>query len=109
MYSGIDKRVAKTVSEQWRRQKYNKKFPREHRSALLPLSFLLCMHVEVSSCSPSPLLPPLVPRDLIWSLPELIQVSIIIIALVPALTHAGKEIPLMGRGWLEGNMGSNWE
>lgn len=67
------------------------------------------MHVEVSSCSPSPLLPPLAPRDLIWSLPELIRVSIIIITLVPALTRVGKEIPMMRRGWLVGNMESNWE
>lgn len=67
------------------------------------------MHMDVSSCSPSSLLPPLAPGDLIWSLPELIKVSIITITLVPALTYVGKEIPMVRRGWLVGDMGSSWE
>ena len=79
----------------------------QSRRALLPLSFLLCMHVDISTCSPSPLLPPLAPRDLIWNLPELI--SILTITLVPALTQVGKEIPTVRRGWLVRDMGSSWE
>lgn len=72
-------------------------------------SLLLCMHVDISFYSPSSLLPPLAPGDLIWSLPELIQVSIITITLVPALTYVGKEIPTVRRGWLVGDMGSSRE
>lgn len=105
MYSGADKGVAKTVFEQWRRQKYNKNSPESIGELFSPSHFYsACMWKSHLA----PLFPPLAPRDLIWSLPELIRVSIII-TLVPALTRVGKEIPMMRRGWLVGNMESNWE
>lgn len=67
------------------------------------------MHVAVSPCSPSLLLPSLGPVEQIWSLPEVIQVSTITITLVLALASVGKEILMVRRGWLAGEMGSSWE
>lgn len=76
---------------------------------MLPFSFLLCMHVAISPCSPLLLLPSPGPGEQIWSLSEVTQIFTRTITLVLALVCVGKEILMVRRGWLAGEMGSSWE